>query len=119
MQIKNRTRNKTITVMHAKNPLALTRGLMFKSTGNMLMEFPIRARHGIWMLFMRYPLDLIFIGKEKKITEIKKNISPLTLNPKTWKIYYPGKKAKYVLELDAGEAHDFDSGVGDVLEFHK
>lgn len=119
MQIKNKTKNKTITAMHAKSVPALTRGLMFRNTGNMLLEFPLSARHGIWMLFMRYPLDLIFIDRQKKITEIKKNILPLTLNPRTWKIYHPGKKAKYILELKAGEAHDFNPCIGDMLEFHK
>ena len=119
MQIKNKTKNKTITAIHAKSVLALTRGLMFKNTGNMLLEFPINARHGIWMLFMRYPLDLMFIDKQKKITEIKKNIPPLTLNPRTWKIYHPGKKAKYILELKSDEPNDLNPCIDDTLEFHK
>ena len=105
--------------MHAKSPLALTKGLMFKNTGDMLLEFPISARHGIWMFFMRYPLDMIFIDKQKKITEIKKDIPPLTLDPRTWKIYSPRQRTKYVLELEAKKAHDFDPDPGDTLEFHK
>lgn len=115
--IKNKTKNKNIEVMHAKSPLALTKGLMFKKKGNMLLEFPLSARHSIWMLFMRYPLDLIYIDKQKKITQIKKNIPPITLNPKTWKTYHPKEKAKYVLEMQACEPRDFEFSAGDTLQF--
>jgi len=115
MQIKNITKNKEIEAMIAKSPLALTRGLMFKKSGNMLLEFPFSARHGIWMLCMRYPLDLIFIDNQKQVAEIIKNVPPLTLDPRTWKIYHPKKVARYVLEVEAGISKDYS--IGDSLEF--
>ncbi len=117
MQIKNITKNKEIEAMIARSPLALTRGLMFEKNGNMLLEFPFSARHGIWMLFMRYPLDLIFIDSQKHVAEIIKNVPPLTLNPRTWKIYHPKIVARYILEVGAGEAEHYNIAVGDLLEF--
>ena len=115
MQIKNITKKKEIEAMRAGSPLALTRGLMFKKSGNMLLEFPFSARHGIWMLCMRYPLDLIFIDSQKHVAEIIKNVPPLTLDMRTWKIYHPKKVARYVLEVEAGISKDYS--IGDSLEF--
>ncbi|MFH1432142.1 MAG: DUF192 domain-containing protein [archaeon] len=117
MRIINQTRKIELEAMHARSPLALTRGLMLKKKGNMLLEFPYAGRHGIWMLCMRYSLDLIYIDREKKVTEIKKNIPPITFNPKTWKIYTPKEKAKYVLEVEKGLSVDFSAG--DTLEFRR
>lgn len=119
MQIKNITKNKEIEAMKSKSPLSLTRGLMFKKNGNMLLEFPFSARHGIWMLFMKYPLDLIFLDSEKRVAEIIKNIPPLTLDPRTWKIYHPKNVARYVLEIEAEaiNAQRYNITVGDQLEF--
>lgn len=115
MLIKNLTQNKELKAMHAKSVPALTKGLMFKKKGNMLLEFPISRRHGIWMLFMRYPLDLIYINQEKKVTEIKKDIPPLTFDPRTWKTYNPRHKARYILEVEKEKSVDFN--IGDRLEF--
>lgn len=119
MQIRNITKKNEIEAMRAKSPLALTRGLMFKKSGNMLLEFPFSARHGIWMLCMKYPLDLIFLDSEKRVTETIKNVPPLTLDPRTWKIYHPKKVAKYVLEIEAEakNAQHINIAVGDHLEF--
>lgn len=115
MLIKNITKNNELEAMHARSPLALTKGLMFKKKGSMLLEFPFSARHGIWMLFMRYPLDLIFLDSEKHVAEIIKNVPPLTLDPRTWKIYHPKIVARYILEVQTGDSRHY--AVGDLLEF--
>lgn len=104
--IKNinfRAGNCKFKALHLKNPFELMLGLMFRKRGNALMEFPWEGKPGIWMLFMRYPLDLIFLDKNMKVIAILKNIPSLFFNPKTWKTYYPEEKCKYVLELDARE----------------
>ncbi|MCK4730029.1 MAG: DUF192 domain-containing protein [Candidatus Aenigmarchaeota archaeon] len=100
---KIRFGNSEFEIMSLKNPFGLMLGLMFRKRGNALMEFPWDGKPGIWMLFMRYPLNLIFLDKNLKVIDILKNIPPLSFNPKTWKTYYPKKKCKYVLELDARE----------------
>jgi hypothetical protein len=93
--------NSNIEVLHLKTYFELAFGLMFRKGENALLEFRKEGKYGIWMLFMRYPLDLIFLDKNKKVIEIIKNVPPISFNPKTWKTYYPKKKCKYVLELDA------------------
>ncbi len=78
------------------------KGLMFRESGRALLEFPQQERHGVWMLGMRFPLDLAFIDREKEIVSIKRDIRPMNLDPSTWKIYRPHRMCKYVLEVESG-----------------
>ncbi|MCK4967866.1 MAG: DUF192 domain-containing protein [Candidatus Aenigmarchaeota archaeon] len=97
----------------------LTKGLMFKKEGRMLLSFHFPARHGIWMFCMKFPLDLIFIDKNNCIINIVENAKPMTLNPKTWKLYYPKKRCKHVLEAETGFAKKMGYKPGDVIEIDK
>lgn len=83
----------------------------------LLLVFPLEGRwmNGIWMAWMRFHIDLIFISSEKRIVGIERELKPISLNPKTWKIYFPKKKAKYALELNAGCAEGLNEG--DLLDF--
>lgn len=100
-KIKIKLGNSEIEVFRLKTFLELAFGLMFRKKGNALLEFRKEGKPGIWMVFIRYPLDLVFLDKNKKIVDYIKNVRPVSFNPKTWKTYYPRKKCKYVLELDA------------------
>ena len=85
----------------------------------MLMVFPSEAKHTIWMPNMKFPIDIVFIGGDKggkRVVDIRENARPLSFNPKTWRIYRPKERAKYVLELPAGSAKNKIS-VGNVLQF--
>ncbi|MCK4729868.1 MAG: DUF192 domain-containing protein [Candidatus Aenigmarchaeota archaeon] len=101
--IKLRAGNCKFKALHLKNPFELMLGLMFRKRGNALIEFPWEGKPGIWMLFMRYSLNLVFLDKNLRVIDILKNIPPLFFSPKTWKTYYPKNKYKYVLELDVRE----------------
>ena len=90
---------------------------MFRRKGNAFLEFPKEGNYKIWMLFVFYPLDLIFINKNKTVVNIIKNTRPITLNPKTWKLYNSRNKFKYLLELDCRN-HSSIFNIGDVLEWH-
>ena len=108
--------NKICDVEIANTAAKLTKGLMFRKTGRMLLSFHFPARHGIWMFCMKFPLDLIFIDKNNRITNIVENVKPMTLNPKTWKVYYPNKRCKHVFEVEAGFAKKVNYKSGDVVE---
>ena len=46
-------------------------GLMFrKEPVPLLLVFGIQARHSIWMLFMRFPIDLIFLDSQRTVVTI-------------------------------------------------
>jgi len=72
-------------------------GLSFSKKKNMLFSMPYEHKWTFWMFLVRYPIKIIFINKNKIVVDIKK-AQPITLNPKTWKIYKPKKPCKYILE---------------------
>ena len=74
--------------------LSSVRGLMFDNSD---VDGALIYANSIWMPFVRHPLDLFFLDKNRKLIE-KKRAIPLTLDPRTWKTY-SSKKAKYCLEI--------------------
>ena len=121
--IRNKTRNKTLIskIERADSYFAKARGLMFRSGleegQGMLFTFPSEDRVGIWMLFMRFPIDLVYLDSGKRVIDVFENIRPVSLNPRTWKVYYPKQPAKYILELRQGTVKETGTEIGDVLEF--
>lgn len=57
-----------------------------------------RVRASIHMLFMKMPIDVLFLDAQKKI------VDSTTLKPWTWN-YTPTHAAKYVVELPAHTLH--------------
>ena len=86
---------------------SLAKGLMFRKGmpkgSALLMDLGKPKMAGIWMLFMRFPIDIIFLDENLRTVGEKKNARPLRFyNPLTWRVYYPKKKARYVLEIKSG-----------------
>ncbi len=95
--------NNSILAEYVDDFFGRIKGLMFREKGNMILDFKKEGKYGIWMLFMRYPLDLFFLNENFEVVDIKKNCLPISLNPKTWKVYYPKEKCRYVLEVESGK----------------
>ena len=95
-----------------------TRGLMFRkalSEGEgMLFVFGKEDYHGFWMMNMSFPIDIIWISKEKKVVDILKNAQPCKLSCLTHK---PKEKALYVLEVNANFTEKHSIKIGSTLEF--
>jgi uncharacterized membrane protein (UPF0127 family) len=123
MKIFNLTRKRFLCerVKVAKSVLEKARGLMFipkiSEKEGLLMEFESETKPAIWMLFMRFPIDIVFINKEKRIAEIKENAKPISIKPSTWKIYKPKNKCKWVLEIKAGVIKKTSTRKNDKLSF--
>ena len=119
IKIQNKTKNTEIDNIEFSTSIARnTRGLMFKKSGRMLMEFIKDGKSSIWMPFMRFSLDIIFIDNKKTIVDIKPNAVPLKiLKPRTWKLYFPQKKCRYVLEIESGLTKTKKFDIGDQLIF--
>ena len=119
IRIQNKTKNTEIDNIEFSTSIARnTRGLMFKKSGRMLMEFIKDGKSSIWMPFMRFSLDIIFIDNKKTIVDIKPNAVPLKiLKPRTWKLYFPKKKCRYVLEIESGLTKTKKFDIGDQLIF--
>lgn len=111
----NATKKKTLCNAEvARTFLRRALGLMFRKPGEkqgLLIEFSPRfSSRTIHSCFMRFPLDLVFIDEDKRITEVK------TLKP--WRFYTPKKDCRWVLELPQGAIEAKIVEPGDRLDFH-
>lgn len=95
------------------NPFQKMKGLMFsKPLQDQGMAFPFRSmrRRGIHTLFVRFPIDVLFLDEEWKIVEMVKEIQPNSF-------YRPEAKAQYVVELPKGSIAKGKCQKGDVVTF--
>lgn len=68
-----------------------TRGLMFSKKKNLMFVFDDEKRRSLHMLFVFFPIDVLFLDKNKKVVE-KARLKPFSF-------YKSKKKAKYVVEI--------------------
>ncbi len=69
------------------------RGLMFRrKKQNLIMTFPKERKISLHMFFVFYPIDVIFLDKDKNVIEVKENFKPFTF-------WNSKNKGKYLIEL--------------------
>jgi len=85
-------------------------GLMLRKKPDYGMVFTFRKeqRNAITMFMVFFPVDLLFLDKNKRVVEIKKGLKP-------FRDYYPKAKSMYVIELPVGAMKK--TGVGDKISF--
>lgn len=92
------------------------RGLSYKKSMNedegMLFIFDKTGKYGFWMKDMNFSLDILWLDEDGHVVYDADNVPPET---------YPGilmndAPAKYVLELNAGEAEKYGIYLGTKLE---
>lgn len=113
----NRTRNRHVIgrVKFADSFLARFRGLMFerraKFNYGLIFEMPREGRleASIHMLFVWFPIDVVYLSSEKRVVDMKEGLKPWTLN------HTPKKPAKFFVELPAGTARAAGISCGDEL----
>ena len=81
----------------------------------MLFIFDEEKEHSFWMKDTLIPLDIIWISKDKRIVDIKKNVQPCV--EEECEILKSSSMAKYVLELNAGQSDKTNIKIGDRLIF--
>ncbi len=110
MKLTNLTKRFSIECETAKSPCKQAVGLGFSGKRrSMLFLFPFERKWEFWMFGMRYGLDIIFIDRKKRVIEVQE-AAPLSLNPKTWKLYVPKEKCEYVLEVPSESRYKFEKG---------
>jgi len=77
-------------------------GLMLSKPRDLVLVSPREdiESSSIHMMFMLYPIDVIWLNSKKEVVEVRRDVQPF--NPVklgTWRIYKPKKPAKYVIEL--------------------
>lgn len=92
------------------------RGLMFRRDlapdRGMLFEFDREEPIQMWMKNTYLPLDMIFIGTDKRVVSIARDTEPLSE-----RIVSSGKPATAVLEVNAGTAARLGIAPGDRMIF--
>lgn len=84
-------------------------------TEGMFFIFEESGTHPFWMKNMEFPLDIIWIGEDFGVADIKENISPDTF-PKQ---YVSSLPSKYVLEVNAGFARAHSVATGSAVIFNR
>lgn len=79
----------------------------------MLFEFNHQGYYSFWMKDMKFPIDIAWIGADKKVVHINTDVSPNTY-PKT---FVSGQPAQYVLELKANRAKSIGLSIGSTVNF--
>jgi len=81
-------------------------GLMFAlKPRNLLFVFNKEVIRGLHMLFVFFPIDVVFLDKNKKVVELKEGFMPFTF-------YRPRNKAMYVLEMAKGSVRRYRIKLG-------
>ncbi len=112
MQILNETRGTTLATKasRADSFVARGRGLMFTSglpDGGGLVIQPCNSIH---MLFMRYPLDIVFADAQGNVLFMYKGIKP-------WRLGRVVRGAKMAIELPEGTIDRSGTTIGDTIVF--
>lgn len=111
MKLVNETRGSLLSENCTRADKFFTRfkGLMFRASlpkGTGLLLEPCNSIH---MLFMKFPIDAIFIDRDGKVLLVLDSLKPWRLSPIV-------KGAKTVAELPAGTAKATGTQEGDVIK---
>ena len=100
----------------ATTPDQQARGLMFRpvlgTNKGMLFIFDQQRQLSFWMRNTLIPLDMVFIDNDGKLVSIQREAEPKTTTPRP-----SSGPARYVLEIDGGEAAILGIDENTVFEF--
>lgn len=85
--------------------------------GGMLLVFRKEGRHGIWMMNMKFAIDILWLDKRNRIVHIVEDAEPCR-SIFSCEVYKPGKNAACVIELSAGSARRYRMKTGDRISFN-
>lgn len=115
MPIKNATKNAVISADFKLCDDSFSKfvGLMFSKKQDNALIFKFNKGHKIslHMLFVFYPIDVLFLDKDKIVVDKKENFRPFTFCKS-------GKKAMYAIELVDGGIKKTGTRIGDKIEFY-
>ena len=114
MKIFNRSKGTIVAEKAEIADTVLSRliGLLNRSSLHSDEALVITQCRSIHMFFMRFPIDVIFIDKNKVIIGLVKRILPFCMSPYFW-------RASSAIEVAAGTIEQTKVGKGDQLEFRE
>jgi uncharacterized protein len=112
---------RTIKVHLADSFAAMMFGLMYwerleKGRGMLFtLGRESRISAGIWMLNVKFPIDIVWMDSSGSVVDVKEKAKPCTSFFRC-KTHVPRSKAKYVLELNAGSARKLGIRIGNRID---
>ena len=101
-----------------RTPEEQARGLSgresLEENAGMLFVYDQPTTPSFWMKEMNFPIDIIWIGNDRRIVDISENIAPETFP----RLFRPRAPVQYVLETNAGWAKSHNISVGDQAIFY-
>ena len=111
--IRDITKNRAIAgnAELCDNILSKFIGLMFsrKKNNALIFKFNREKTIALHMIFVSYPIDVLFLDKNKVAVDVKENFRPFTF-------YKSRKKAMYAIELPNGTVKKTGTEIGDKIE---
>jgi hypothetical protein len=83
----------------------------------MLFVFEDDAPRAFWMKNTKIALDMLFFDAERRLVSVQHDVPPCRFDP--CPAYSSGAPARYVLELNAGQARRLGLAPGDELQIHR
>jgi uncharacterized protein len=116
MALRNTTRRSRLAgnIIVCRSLFSKMKGLMFSpkiQDKALIMVFAKEQIVALHMLFVFFPIDIIFLDRAKKVVETSEHAKPFISQ------IVPQHKAQYVIELPAGMIAKTKTKVGDRLEF--
>jgi uncharacterized membrane protein (UPF0127 family) len=112
--LKNITKNTIISkkLKFCNSLFSKATGLMFskKKDRALVFDFFKEKIISLHMLFVFYPIDVLFLDDKKRVVEIKQNLKP-------FRLYTPKKKARFVIEVINGVVKSSRTRIGDKVQF--
>ena len=110
--IKNSTRKRVIVKNAAvcKSVISKAAGLMFSKRKPLIFVFEREKIVPLHMLFVFYPIDVLFLDKNKVVVEIKERFMPFAF-------YTPKRKAQYIIEIPVKTIKKTKTKLGDKISF--
>jgi len=101
----------------ANTPYKRETGLMYRSSmeenQGMLFLFDNEAPRSFYMKNTEFPLDILYINKHLRVTDIIRNTIPYSE-----KALPSRSPAQYVLEINGGQSNKLGISVGDQISFY-
>lgn len=114
LKIKGEVLNVEISADVLSRTMGLSNREILCENCGMIFLFGKQGKYPFWMKDMNFPLDIIYIQKDK-IVEIFENVQVFD-DVKEFTEVFPDQNADKVLELNAGWCKAHNVQIGDILE---
>jgi uncharacterized membrane protein (UPF0127 family) len=107
----------TLRAEVADTPEAITQGLggrrSLPADHAMLFVFDSDGTYCFWMKDMHFPIDVVWLNKDKKVVSVKQRVQPSSYPDQ----FCPDSDARYVIEMNAGQASNLGITTGTAAAF--